>query len=93
MKKFFSAKMIVTNGFILLIIALVYIAAFMPFGEPIRSDAPRLKGSTRGSNIALQIAVDERSDVGAYMDMLDSFGAAGTFFFSAQRIGENADIL
>ena len=43
-----------------------------------------LKGCTGKNNIALQITVDDYSDVEAYMDTLERLGAYGTFFFCEQ---------
>ena len=71
--------MLITNVGIALIIGFVYILAFMPFGG--LSGGPVFKGNTGSSNVAMQIVVDEKSDVNAYMDMLEDFGAFGTFFF------------
>ena len=83
-------KALVTNIGIAVIIALVYFCAFMPF-DIMRG--PVMKGSTNGENIALQIAVNDSSDIGAYMDSLDAFGIKGTFFFPEQFYMENRQVI
>ena len=74
-------RMLLYNIAIMVIIAFVYTAAFLPFGAPLSGNMPALMGSTGQKNIALQIAVDHDSDVAAYMDVLEANGAQGTFFF------------
>ncbi len=76
----FSKKILVTNVAIMLIIAFVYVTAFLPFGS-LHSNSPILKGRTGENNVALQIAVREDTDVAAYMAVLDTLSAKGTFFF------------
>lgn len=74
-------RSVVTNIALLLIIVIVYAASF-GFASP--SQGLALKGCTGGSNVALQIAVTDSSDVEAYMDALDRADAHGTFFFCEQ---------
>lgn len=89
MKRSGAKKMLITNLGIALIIGFVYVMAFMPFGEFHQS--PWLKGNTGGNNVALQIVVEESSDVVAYMNMLEGYGVPGTFFFSRQH--DNKDMI
>jgi len=60
---------------------LTYMASF---GFALPSQGLVLKGCTGKNNIALQITVDDYSDVEAYMDTLERLGAYGTFFFCEQ---------
>lgn len=76
-------KTLVTNACLAVIIAGVYLMAFWPFGGLVRG--PAMQGNTGEDNIGLQIAVDEQSDVAAYLAMLDGLGAKATFFFSESR--------
>jgi hypothetical protein len=80
-------RTIVTNTCILGIIALVYLAAFGPVGSILNGGAPVLKGSTGENVVGLQIVVDDKSDVAAYIDTLERYNAKGTFFFSDQQVG------
>ncbi len=83
MKKAEYMKALITNLCLLLIIGLVSLAAFGPLETPGLGQGPALKGSTGEDNIALQIAVDQSSDIETYMDTLEKTGAHGTFFFCA----------
>ena len=74
-------KTLVTNIFLVLIIGLVYTASF-GFTQPVKGLT--LKGCTGGSNVGLQIAVTQNSDVEGYMEAMDQMGVQGTFFFCEQ---------
>ncbi len=74
-------RTVITNIFLILIMGLTYVASF---GFALPSQSLALKGCTGENNIALQITVDENSDVAAYMDRLEKLGAFGTFFFCEQ---------
>lgn len=84
MKKTEIIRALTTNLCLLLIIFLVYAAAFGPLGQAVALQGPALKGRTGADNIALQIAVDQHSDLQAYMDALEKLGVRGTFFFCTQ---------
>ena len=73
---------VITNLFLVMIIGLVALASFG--SHALAAQGPALKGRTGANNVALQIAVDQSSDVVAYMDALESVGAHGTFFFCSQ---------
>jgi hypothetical protein len=77
-------KILVTNIGLVLTIAFVYFAAFMPIYPAPFTRGPLMKGNTGGDNIALQISVDDSSDISSYLDMLDRFGIKATFFFPEQ---------
>lgn len=77
-------KILLTNTALTLIIAFVYFSAFMPVYPAPFSRGPLMKGNTGGDNVALQISVDEGSDVEPYLDMLDRYGITATFFFPEQ---------
>lgn len=77
-------KILVTNIGLALIIVFVYFAAFMPIYPVPLTRGPLMKGNTGGDNIALQISVNDGSDVESYLDMLDRFGIKATFFFPEQ---------
>ncbi len=79
-------RSLVTNIFLVLIMGLVYVASF-GFAQPTQGLA--LKGCTGGSNVGLQIAVTQDSDVTAYMDAMDRMNVQGTFFFCEQCIKDN----
>lgn len=83
-------KTMLTNSCIGLIIAFVCFTSFGPLGQI--SGAPLLKGCTGGDNVALQIMVNDSSEVGAYMDTLERVGAQGTFFF-CEQCGASEDLL
>lgn len=83
-------RSLVTNAVLVLIMGLVYVASF-GFARPAQGLA--LKGSTGGSNVGLQIAVNADSDVSAYMDAMERMGVEGTFFFCEQCIKSNDDIV
>jgi len=74
-------KTIITNMCLLVIIAFVYISAFTPFNPSLLAQGPVLKGNTGEKNIALQIAVEDSSDMDTYFQRLDMLGVKGTFFF------------
>ena len=93
MNKTTMKKLLVTNIGIIFIIAFAYAMAFFPIGSMLHSNPPVLKGCTGNSNIALQIVVGDESDVAAYMDVLDDFGAKGTFFFCEQCGYNEANIV
>ena len=78
-------KTLVTNICLAIIIILVYITAFVPFGGMMQGTGPALKGNTGKDVIGLQIVVDEQTDVTAYLDTLDQYGVKGTFFFQEQQ--------
>src|SRR5690242_10734456 len=77
-------KILITNIGLALIIAFVYFSAFMPIYPAPLSRGPLMKGNTGGDNVALQISIDEKSDVESYLDMLDRYGITATFFFPEQ---------
>ena len=79
---------IVSNLCLLLIIGLVALSSFGTHALAARE--PALKGRTGADNVALQIAVDQSSDVEAYMEALERAGAHGTFFFCSQCYVDNA---
>lgn len=79
-------RALVTNLFLVLIMGLVYVASF-GFAQPVQGLA--LKGCTGGSNVGLQIAVTQDSNVTAYMDAMDRMDVQGTFFFCEQCIKDN----
>lgn len=78
-------KSLVTNMCLVLIIALVYIAAFVPFENVLQGTGPALKGNTGKDIIGLQIVVDDQTNLAEYMDTLERYGAKGTFFFQEQQ--------
>jgi hypothetical protein len=78
-------KALITNVCLLLIIALVYVAAFMPFGSLLPAAGPALKGSTGKNVVGLQIIVDDQTNIAAYIVLLEMYGVKGTFFFSEQQ--------
>lgn len=84
-------RMIITDVCLVLIIICVYLAAFTPIGSAIFAGGPALKGNTGQSNVALQIAVDEKSDIPAYLDTLDEYDVKGTFFFRDSLLDDNAE--
>lgn len=86
-------RMIVTDVCLVLIIICVYLAAFTPIGSAIFTGGPVLKGNTGQSNVALQIAVDEKSDIEAYLNTLDEYGVKGTFFFNESLLKEDSQQL
>jgi hypothetical protein len=75
---------IFTNLCLLLIIGLVSLATF-GVGLLSNSQEPALKGRTGANYVGLQIAVEPSTNVGAYMDTLETLGARGTFFFCVQQ--------
>jgi hypothetical protein len=77
-------KTLVTNACLVVIIALVYLAAFIPFRSAL-GEGPALKGNTGESVVGLQIVVDDESNIAAYLDTLERYGVKGTFFFSEQQ--------
>ena len=79
---------IVSNLCLMMIIGLVALSSFGLHALAARE--PALKGRTGADNIALQIAVDQSSDVEAYMDVLEKAGAHGTFFFCSQCLADSA---
>ena len=79
-------KTVLTNICLMLIIVLVYITAFVPFGTLMQGTGPALKGNTGQDVIGLQIVVDEKTDVAAYLNMLDEYGVKGTFFFREREV-------
>ncbi len=79
---------VITNLLLMMIIGLVALASFGSHALAVQG--PALKGRTGANNVALQIAVDQSSDVEAYMDALESVGAYGTFFFCSQCYVDNA---
>lgn len=83
-------RSLVTNAVLVLIMGLVYVTSF-GFTRPVQGFA--LKGSTGGSNVGLQIAVNADSDVAAYMDAMERMGVEGTFFFCEQCIKNNDGII
>ena len=83
-------RSLVTNAVLVLIMGLVYVTSF-GFARPVQGFA--LKGSTGGSNVGLQIAVNADSDVAAYMDAMERMGVEGTFFFCEQCIKSNDSII
>ena len=80
---------LITNLCLLLIISLVYLATF---GQHALRAAyePALKGYTGTDNIGLQIAVNQSSDIEAYMETLEKMGVKGTFFFCAQCLKDDS---
>lgn len=86
-------KAIITNLCLVLIIVFVYTMAFTSLGKSLLSRGPVLKGNTGQNNIALQITVDNSSDVDAYMDMLDDFNVKSTFFFCEQLWAQNEKMI
>ena len=78
---------VITNLLLLMIIGLVALASFG--SHALAAQGPALKGRTGANNVALQIAVEQSSDVGAYMDELENVGAHGTFFFCSQCYVDN----
>ena len=90
MKKPEYLRALVTNLCLILIIALVYAAAFGPQNLPKSVQGPAFKGRTGADNVALQIAVDQSSDLLAYMDTLEKLDARGTFFFCTQCVKDGA---
>ena len=80
-----SKKALVTNMCLAGIIVLVYLTAFGPVANLLSGAGPVLKGSTGEDVVGLQIVVDDESDVAAYLDMLERYGAKGTFFFGDQQ--------
>ncbi len=87
-----SSRMLrtVTNIILMMIIGLVALSSFGSHALAARE--PALKGRTGADNVALQIAVDQSSDVEAYMDLLENAGARGTFFFCSQCYTDSAMI-
>ena len=83
---------VLTNLCLVAIMALVYMMAFTPFGLT-DSIGAVLKGNTGEQNVALQIAVDDSSDLTAYMEALDAVGVKATFFFCEQCYRENNEVL
>ncbi len=83
-------RSLVTNTILVLIMGLVYMASF-GFAQPVQGFA--LKGSTGGSNVGLQIAVNANSDVEGYMDAMERLGVEGTFFFCEQCIKNDDAII
>lgn len=81
-------RTLITNLFLILIMGLTYVASF-GFASP--SEGLALKGCTGENNVALQITVDENSDVEAYMDELEQMGVYGTFFFCEQCYKDNGE--
>ncbi len=79
---------VVTNMCLLVIIGLVALASFG--SHALAAQGPALKGRTGADNVAIQIAVDQSSDVEAYMDILEQAGAHGTFFFCSLCNTDNA---
>lgn len=77
-------KTFVTNLCLAAIIALVYLAAFMPAHAAL-GVRPALKGNTGENVVGLQIVVDDKSNIAAYLDTLERYGVKGTFFFSEQQ--------
>jgi hypothetical protein len=69
---------------------LTYVASF-GFASP--SQGLALKGCTGENNVALQITVDDNSDVEAYMDTLERLGAYGTFFFCEQCYKDDGTVI
>lgn len=86
-------KILITNLGLALIIAFVYFSAFMPISPAPLSRGPLMKGNTGGENVALQISVDDGSDVASYLDILDSYGITATFFFPEQYNSDRAYLL
>lgn len=86
-------KILVTNVGLMLIVAFVYFATFMPMHPAPLSRGPLMKGNTGGDNIALQISVNGSSDVESYLDILDRYGVTATFFFPEQYSGEKHYLL
>lgn len=84
-------KTLITNLCLVGIIACVYVAAFTPIGASLFSPGPVLKGNTGKKIVALQISVDDGSDIAGYMDRLDAFGVKATFFFCEQRLDDNEE--
>lgn len=78
----------VSNICLVLIIGLVALSSFG--SHTLAAQEPALKGRTGADNVALQIAVDQSSDVSAYMDALEGVGAYGTFFFCTQCYVDSA---
>jgi len=83
-------RSLITNIFLLLIMGLTYVASF---GFALPSQSLALKGCTGENNVALQITVDDSSDVKAYMDKLERLGVYGTFFFCEQCFKDNGKIM
>ncbi|MGI5849225.1 MAG: hypothetical protein ACOX8Q_04020 [Christensenellales bacterium] len=79
-------RALLTNICLILIILFVYFTAFMPFKLTLQG--PFLKGNTGQKNIALQIGVNVSSDIRSYINVLDTFGVKGTFFFSELSFNE-----
>lgn len=86
-------KTLVTNVCLVVIIALVYITAFIPFDNMLQGSGPALKGNTGQDVIGLQIVVDDQTDVAAYLDTLDRYGVKGTFFFREQETDLQQQVL
>jgi|AGTN01.2.fsa_nt_gi hypothetical protein len=85
-------KTLITNMCLAVIIALVYIAAFIP-SESLLGEGPALKGSTGENVVGLQIVVEDESNIAAYLDTLERYGVKGTFFFSEHKTEANEPTL
>ncbi len=83
-------RSLITNIFLVLIMGLTYVASF---GFALPSQGLALKGCTGENNVALQITVDENSNVEAYMDELEQMGVYGTFFFCEQCYKDNGAVI
>ena len=83
-------RSIITNTFLILIMGLTYVASF---GFALPSQGLALKGCTGENNVALQITVNDNSDVEAYMDALERLGAYATFFFCEQCYKDNGTMI
>ncbi len=81
-------KTLVTNLCLALIILLVYFSAFVPARSAL-GEGPALKGNTGTNVVGLQIVVEDKSNIAAYLDTLERYGVKGTFFFSEQRTDAN----
>lgn len=78
-------KTLVTNACLAVIIILVYIATFAPLGGMVKSTTPALKGNTGENVVGLQIIVENSTDIGAYLEVLDRYDIKATFFFEEQE--------
>lgn len=92
-RKSSKKKTLITNIALALIIAFVYFSAFMPIYPAPFSRGPLMKGNTGGNNVALQISVDDGSDIDSYLGLLDRYGVSATFFFPERYNGDKNYLL
>ena len=86
-------RLLVSNIGVAVIIVFVFMCAFSPFDLSFLNIGPAMKGNTGGNYVALQISVDEDSDVLKYIEVLKEAGVSATFFFPEHAYLGNGAII